>query len=72
MGKTLVGILFCLVLGLLGLGVTAWLVVSGKVIASLDTIFLTLVSLSLALACFAFIAWHFQAALATAGKKKKK
>ena len=72
MGKTVVGILFCLVLGLIGLAVTGWLVLTGQVIASLDSIFLTLVCLSLALACFAYIAWHFQAALATAGKKKKK
>ena len=72
MGKTVIGILFCLVLGLIGLTVTGWLVITGQVIASLDSIFLTLVSLSLALACFAYIAWHFQAALATAGKKKKK
>lgn len=71
MGKTLIGILFCLLLGVVGLGVTGWLVVSGRVIASIDTIFLSLVSLSLALACFAFIAWHFQASLAAAGKKKK-
>ena len=70
MGKTAVGIFFCLLLGLLGLGVAGWLFATSQVVASLDTIFLALVSLVLTLACFAYIAWHFQAAL-NPGKKKR-
>ena len=71
MRRTVIGIVFCLLLGLTGLAVAGWLVVTGQVIDSLDTIFLALVSLSLALACLAYVAWHFQAALTPAGKKKK-
>ena len=70
MGRTAIGIFFCLLLGLLGFAVTGWLIATGQAVASLDTIFLTTVSLMLALACFSYIAWHFQAVL-TAGKKKK-
>ena len=70
MGKTAVGIFFCLLLGLLGVAVTGWLIATDQAVASPDTIFLATVSLTLALACFSYIAWHFQAAL-TAGKKKK-
>ncbi len=70
MGKTFIGILFCLLLGLVGLVVTGWLVVAGQVFASLDTIFLVLVSLVLSLVCFAHVAWHFQTVFATEKKKK--
>ena len=70
MGRTLIGILFCLLLGLAGLAITGWLVVDGQVFASLDTIFLLLVSLVLSLACFAHVAWHFQNVFAAEKKKK--
>lgn len=73
MGKVLIGLLFCLVLGLGGLAVAGWLAISGRIIASTDNLFLALVSLVVALACFSYIAWHFYTVLGEdSGKKKRR
>ena len=72
MGKTTVGLLFSLLLGLAGLGVAAWLLVTGNVISSIDDLFLTLFALLMALISFSYIAMHFQAVLSEDDGKKKR
>ena len=73
MGKTAIGLLFSLLLGLAGLGVAGWLLVTGNVISSIDDLFLTLFGLLMALVAFSHVAWHFQAVLSEdSGKKKRR
>ena len=73
MGKTAIGLLFSLLLGLAGLGVAGWLLVTGNVISSIDDLFLTLFALLMALVAFSHVAWHFQAVLSEdSGKKKRR
>jgi hypothetical protein len=72
MGKTAVGLLFSLLLGLAGLGTAGWLLVTGNVISSIDDLFVTLFALLMALIAFSYIAMHFQTVLAEDGGKKKR
>ncbi len=72
MGKTAIGLVFSFLLGLAGLVVAGWLLVTGNVISSIDDLFLTLFALLMALIAFSYIAWHFQAVLSEGDGKKKK
>ena len=72
MGKTAIGLLFSLLLGLAGLGVAGWLLVTGNVISSIDDLFLTLFGLLIALVAFSYVAWHFAAVLSEDDGKKKR
>ena len=69
---TLSGYLFCLIFGLLGLGVAGWLIVSGQIINSIDDLFMVLACLLLTLICFGYLGWRVQAAWAAGQPKKKK
>ena len=72
MGKTAIGLVFSFLLGLAGLVVAGWLLVTGNVISSIDDLFLTLFALLMALIAFSYIAWHFQAVLSEGDGKKKR
>ena len=61
-----------LLLGLAGLGVAGWLLVTGNVISSIDDLFLTLFALLIALVAFSYVAWHFAAVLSEDDGKKKR
>ena len=67
MADTIIGFIFCLVGGLLGLGVAGSLVLSGKVIHSIDDLFLVLASLLFSAVCFGYLA---QQILSSSGDKK--
>ena len=71
MGKTAIGLLFSLLLGLAGLAVAGWLLVTGNVISSIDDLFLTLFGLLMALVAFSHIAWHFQAVFSEDSEKRR-
>ena len=72
MGITAISLVFSFLLGLAGLGVAGWLLVTGNVISSIDDLFLTLFALLMALMAFSYVAWHFQAVLSDDGGKKKR
>jgi hypothetical protein len=69
MWDTISGYLFFLLLGLLSLGLTAWLVVSGGVIQSIDNLFLVLVSGLFAVVCFGYLAWRISEILSAKDQK---
>ena len=54
------------------LGVAGWLAVTGRVIASVDGLFITLVALLTALICFGYLGMQVQAALAPESNPKKR
>jgi hypothetical protein len=56
MWNSMLAIVFSLLLGLLGLGVAVWQVVTMKVVLSLDNIFLTFCGLLMALVGFGYVA----------------
>ncbi len=56
MWNSMLAIAFSLLLGLLGLGVAVWQVVTEKVILSLDNIFLTFCGLLMAVVGFGYVA----------------
>ena len=58
MWDTIAAYLFCLVAGLAGLGAAGYLVVTGQIFNSLDTLFFLLASLLLAAVCFGYLAWQ--------------
>ena len=70
--ERIIALLFCFVLGLASLGVAGWLAVSGKVIASVDGLFITLVALLTAVICFGYLGLQVQAALAPESNPKKR
>ena len=63
MWDTIAAYLFCLVAGLAGLGAAGYLVVTGQIFDSLDTLFFLLASLLLAVVCLGYLAWQVFKAL---------
>ena len=49
---TISGYFFCLIFGLVGLGVAGWLILSGQIVRSIDDLFMVLSGLLLAVICF--------------------
>lgn len=69
MWDTISGYLFFLLLGLLSLGLTGWLIVSGGVVQSIDNLFLVLVSGLFAVVCFGYLAWRIADILSSNDRK---
>ena len=69
---TISGYLFCLIFGLVGVGVAVWLLVSGQVINSIDDLFMVLCGGLLAAICFGYLGWRLQAAWNAGAPPKKK
>ena len=63
MWDTIAAYLFCLVAGLAALGAAGYLVITGQVFDSLDTLFFLLASLLLAVVCFGYLAWQIYKAM---------
>lgn len=61
---SLIGYLFCLVLGFWGFYVAGVQLVQGTLTASLDNLFLTLFAALIGVTCFGYLAWRFYPALA--------
>lgn len=59
MWDTIAANLFCLLLGLAGLAAAAYLVITGQVFDSIDTLFFTLASSLVAVICFGYLAWQY-------------
>lgn len=60
---SLIGYLFCLLLGIWGFYVTGVQVVHGTLTASLDNLFLTMFAGLMGVTCFGYLAWRFYPAL---------
>ena len=69
--ERIIALLFCLILGLASLGVAGWLAVTGKVIESIDGLFIVLVALLTAVICFGYVGMQVQVALAPESNPKK-
>lgn len=69
---TISGYLFYLILGLIGLALAGWLLISGQVINSIDDLFMVLAGLLLAAICFGYLGWRLQAAWTAGAPPKKK
>lgn len=69
---TISGYFFCLIFGLVGLGVAGWLILSGQIVRSIDDLFMVLSGLLLAVICFGYLGWRLQAAWAAGQPQKKK
>ena len=61
---SLIGYLFCLVLGAWGFLIAASHLAGGTVTASLDSLFLTMFAALMGVTCFGFLAWRFYPAVA--------
>lgn len=72
MWNSMLAVVFSLLLGLLGLGVAAWQVVTLQVVLSLDNIFLTLCALLLAAVGFGYVAMVLAPAFSKKEVSKKK
>ena len=60
---SLIGYLFCLVLGVWGFYVTGVQLAQGTLTASLDNLFLTMFAALMGVTCFGYLAWRFYPAL---------
>ena len=69
---TISGNLFCLIFGLVGVGLAGWLLVTGQVINSIDDLFMVLSGGLLAVVCFGYLGWRLQAAWRAGAPPKKK
>ncbi len=56
---SLIGYLFCLVLGIWGFAVAGGQVIHGGMVVSLDNLFLTMFAGMIGVACFSYLAWRF-------------
>ncbi len=65
-------LLFCFILGLASLEAAAWLAVTGKAIASVDGLFITLVALLTAMICVGYLDMQAQAAFSPESNPKKR
>lgn len=72
MFERVISLLFCVVLGIASLGLAGWLVVTGKVVASVDGLFIVLVALLTALVCFGYLGMQFRFSLSSNSKSKKR
>ena len=72
MWNSMLAIVFSLLLGLLGLGVAVWQVVTLQVVLSLDNIFVTICGLLLAVVGFGYVAMVLAPAFSQKDDKKKK
>jgi hypothetical protein len=70
MWNSMLAVMFSLLLGVLGLGVVVWQVVTLQVVLSLDNIFLTLCGLLLAAIGFGYVAMVLAPAFTAQDKKK--
>ncbi len=61
---SLIGYLFCLVLGAWGFYITGVQLAHGTLTASLDNLFLTMFAALMGVTCFGFLAWRFYPAVA--------
>lgn len=64
---SLIGYLFCVVLGLWGFYITGVQVVQGTLTSTLDNLFLTMFAALMGVTCFGFLAWRFYPALTAGG-----
>lgn len=64
---SLIGYLFCLVLGAWGFYIAGASVLSGTLAASLDNLFMTLFAALMGVTAFGYLAWRFYPALSAAG-----
>jgi len=71
MWDTVIGYVFCLVLGLAGLGVAGWLLITGRAVESTDGLFLLLVALLFAAVSFGYLALQIGPGLSQDDGKKK-
>ncbi len=70
MWDIILGYVFCVLLGLVGLGVAGWLIVTGRVVASTDNLFLALVALLFALVCIGYLGWQIKFLLSESHRNK--
>ncbi len=64
---SLIGYLFCLVLGIWGFYVTGVQLAHGTLTVSLDNLFLTMFAALMGVTCFGYLAWRFYPALTGSG-----
>lgn len=64
---SLIGYLFCLVLGVWGFYITGVQVIHGTLTATLDNLFLTLFAALMGVTCFGYLAWRFYPVVAAGG-----
>ena len=60
---SLIGYIFCLLLGIWGFYITGAQLAQGTLTASLDNLFLTLFAALMGVTCFGYLAWRFYPAL---------
>jgi hypothetical protein len=71
MWNSILGLVFSLLLGLVGLGVAIWQVATLQVVLSLDNIFLTFCGLLMAAVGFGYVAMVLAPAFTKSDDKKK-